>query len=144
MTQEIAVIRIKGLTKIEAGMKETLERTRLRRKYVCVIMKESPETRIILNKIRSFVAYGKIDDATLKELVTKRAEPASAENSNKKKVDVEKAIKEVKAGEYVTIKPYFRLQPPIGGVKSSKKHFPKGILGEHGEEINKLLKRMLS
>ena len=32
MTQEIAVIRIKGLTKIEAGMKETLERNRLRKK----------------------------------------------------------------------------------------------------------------
>ena len=143
MTQEIAVIRIKGLTKIEAGMKETLERTRLRKKYVCVIMKESPETRIILKKIRSFVAYGKIDDSTLKELVSKRAQPASADNSNKKKIDVEKAFKEVKAQEYETIKPYFRLHPPIGGVKSSKKHYPKGILGEHGEEINKLIKRML-
>ncbi len=143
MTQEIAVIRIKGLTKIEAGMKETLERTRLRKKYVCVIMKESPETRIILNKIRSFVAYGKIDDSTLKELVTKRAQPASAENSNKKKVDVEKAFKEAKTGNYESIKPYFRLHPPIGGLKSSKKHYPKGILGEHGEEISKLIKRMI-
>jgi len=143
MTQEIAVIRIKGLTKIEAGMKETLERTHLRKKYVCVIIKENPENRIILNKIRSFVAYGKIDESTLKELVTKRAQAASAENSNKKKVDVEKALKEVKSDKYETIKPYFRLHPPIGGLKSSKKHYPNGVLGEHGQEINKLIRRML-
>jgi hypothetical protein len=39
---------------------------------------------------------------------------------------------------------YFALHPPIGGFKkSSKLAFPRGILGNHGKEINKLLERML-
>ena len=40
------------------------------------------------------------------------------------------------------IKPFFRLHPPRGGIKS-KLHFPKGVLGDHGDKINLLIERML-
>ena len=42
------------------------------------------------------------------------------------------------------LKPFFRLHPPRGGIES-KKHFGvgKGVLGDNGENINKLLERML-
>ena len=133
----IAVIRIKGLTKIEAGMKETLFRNRLRRKYVCVLMQENAETDATLNKIRSFVAYGKINDETLKKLITIRAERLAGI-----KLDHDKVFKEAKTGKIESAKPFFRLHPPIGGA-NTKIHFPKGLLGDHGEEINKLIMRMI-
>ena len=40
------------------------------------------------------------------------------------------------------IKPFFRLHPPRGGIKS-REHFPKGVLGNNKEKINDLIKRML-
>ena len=43
----------------------------------------------------------------------------------------------------IGINSYFRLHPPRKGHKSTKKHYPKGSLGYHGEDINKLLERMI-
>ena len=40
------------------------------------------------------------------------------------------------------IKPFFRLPPPRGGI-NSKERFPKGVLGNHREKINELIRRML-
>ena len=42
----------------------------------------------------------------------------------------------------LNIKPFFRLHPPRGGI-NSKKHFPKGVLGNNKEQINDLIMRML-
>ena len=41
------------------------------------------------------------------------------------------------------IKSVFRLNPPSKGFKSTKRHYPDGSLGYRGEEINKLLSRMI-
>ena len=59
------------------------------------------------------------------------------------KKTVESLIKGKKYSE-LNLKPFFRLHPPRGGI-NSKKHFgkEKGILGDNGKEINKLLERML-
>ena len=43
----------------------------------------------------------------------------------------------------IGLKPFFRLHPPRGGLKSSKKQFPRGVLGNHKQEINKLIEKML-
>ena len=40
------------------------------------------------------------------------------------------------------IKPFFRLHPPRGGIRS-KVHYPEGVLGNHKEKINELVERML-
>ena len=47
-----------------------------------------------------------------------------------------------KKPEEIGIKPFFRLHPARGGIKS-KLHYPKGVLGNHKENINKLIERML-
>ena len=41
------------------------------------------------------------------------------------------------------IKPVFRLSPPSKGYKSIRSDYPKGDLGNRGEAINELLKRMV-
>lgn len=141
----IAVIRISGMVDVVADVENALYRLRLRRKYACVVVRESPEIKGVLKKVRNFVAYGKIDEKTFAELVKKRGQSLKGK---KEKVDAEKIVKafiESKTKEKIEkfgIKPFFRLHPPRGGIKS-KLHYPKGVLGDHGEKICELIRRML-
>ncbi len=140
----IAIIRIKGQVEIPGDIKETLNRFNLKRKYSCTIIKETPETRGMLKKIRSFVAFGNIDEKTFKQLIEKRGQHIE----KGKKLNPEKIISEFvnsKTNKKLSdfeIKPVFRLHPPRGGIKS-KFHYPKGVLGNNKQDINKLITRML-
>ncbi len=118
----IAVIRIRGQVGLDKEVNQTLYRLRLRRKYACVVLeKPTKEQMGMINRVKDFVAFGDIDEATYKELIEKRG----------KKVDGK-------------LKPFFRLHPARGGI-DSKKHFgvKKGVLGNNKEAINKLIGRML-
>ena len=122
-------------------IEETLFRLKLRRKYACTLINETKENLGMIKKVRSFVAYGKIDKETLLELVKKRGQPVE----KSKKIDAEKVVEHLiknKNFENTGIKPFFRLHPARGGI-SSKQHFPKGVLGDHGDKINDLIRRML-
>jgi large subunit ribosomal protein L30 len=133
----IAVIRIRGQVTLDHDIKEAMTRLRIRRKYATVVMKDNDENRKILHKIRSFVAFGKISDETLKNLIAKRAQ-----NLPGKKVDKELVFKEAKEGRIESAKPFFRLHPPRGGIET-RQHYPKGVLGDNGADISKLIERML-
>ena len=138
----IAIIRISGMVDVQRGMAETLFRLRLRRKYSCVVVREKEELQSLLKKIRNFVSYGKIDKETFIELVEKRGQSLKKEKIKAKEI-VEKFI-DSRTNENLDkfgIKPFFRLHPPRGGIKS-KLHYPKGVLGEN-KEINELIRRML-
>jgi large subunit ribosomal protein L30 len=139
----IALIRIAGLVNMNSRVEETLFRLRLRRKFSCVIIKENPESLGMLEKTRNFIAFGKIDEATLANLINARAEKIG--DSKAKITNGEKIAKEIMAGkdfEELGIKPFFRLHPPRGGIKS-KLQYPRGVLGNHKENINKLIGKML-
>jgi len=114
----IVVIRIRGQVGLNHNVVNTLDRLRLRKKYTCVVLeKPSKEQLGMIEKVKNFVAFGELDDATYKKLV------------------------EARAGK---IKNFFRLHPPRKGI-DSKKHFgvAKGVLGNNGKDINKLVERML-
>ena len=138
----IAIIRISGLVDMDEDEEETLFRLRLRRKYACVVLREKPELIGMLKKVNNFVAYGKIDKEMLAELINKRGQVL------KGKVDSEAIAKEFFDGKTekklseLGIKDFFRLHPPRKGIKS-KIHYPKGVLGNHGEKIKELIRRML-
>lgn len=117
----IAVIRISGEVGLDKDIKETLNRLRLKRKYSCVVFEKPGEIQIgMINKVKDFTAFGEISKETYDELKKKRG------------------LKDSKGN----LKPFFRLHPPRGGIKS-KVHFPKGVLGNHGDKINELVLRML-
>ena len=140
----ITIIRIAGLVNMKNEIEETLFRARLRRKYSCVVLKETPELTGILKKIRNVVAYGKIDEETLVALL--KARGRVLENSKAKLQNHEKLAKEIMAGkklEELKVKPFFRLHPARGGIKNTKLHYPRGVLGDNKEDINKLIRRML-
>jgi len=139
----IALIRIAGLVNMNSRVEETLSRLRLRRKFSCVIIKETPENLGMLQKTRNFVAFGKINEATLEKLISTRAEKIG--NAKAKITGADKIAKDIIAGksfEELGIKPFFRLHPPRGGIKS-KLQYPRGVLGDHKEDINKLIEKML-
>lgn len=117
----IAVIRIKGQIGMPEDIKNTLTRLRLGRKYACVVLEEKEEIMGMVEKVKDCVAYGKISEEDYKELIEKRGKFIKGKQSNL----------------------FFRLHPPRGGIKSSKTHYPKGVLGNHGDRINELLRRML-
>ena len=118
MSKFIVVIRIRGQIGIRGDVKETLNRLRIRKKYSCVVF-ENPNEVIMgmINKVRDFVAFGEI-----------------------KKEDYEE-LKKVRGKKDKT---FFRLHPPRKGIEA-KKHFGvgKGVLGNNGDKINELLRRML-
>ena len=137
-----AVIRISGLVEVPHTVQETLFRIRLRRKYTLVLMPSTPLTNLLLKTVRNFVAYGEIDKETLSLLFQKRAQLID----KKKKINLldAAALVEKKKLEDLGLKPFFRLHPPRGGI-DSRYHFGvrKGVLGDHKEKINDLIRRML-
>ncbi len=116
MTSNIAVIRITGDVNLSGRIRETFTRLRLRRKYGCIVLKPTKEQQGMIDLVRDFVAYGEISEDTFGKLKEKRGNPKNPS--------------------------FFRLHPARGGIKT-KFHFPKGVLGYHGDKINDLIERML-
>ena len=139
----IAIIRIAGKVKIKAVIEETLQRLRMGNKFTCVIIDEKDEIKLsMLKKVKDYVAYGEIDKSMLVRLIEKRGQLID----KNKKIDAEKIADEIISGKKsidLGIKPFFRLHPPRHGLKSSKKQFPRGVLGNHKDQINKLIEKML-
>ncbi|MEM4259485.1 MAG: hypothetical protein QXS38_01835 [Candidatus Pacearchaeota archaeon] len=135
----IIAIRISGLVEMPKYAQETLFRLHLKRKYSAILLNENQETLKLLQNIRNFVAYGKLDSKLLEELIAKRAKSLDGKKIEAKKIA---EIIEKEGMKKSGIKPFFRLHPPRKGI-DSKSHFPKGVLGDNGEKINDLVRRML-
>jgi ribosomal protein L30/L7E len=112
----ILVIRIAGQVKNRKKDNETLKRLKMNKKFTAILVEETDNIRMgMVKAVAHMVAFGKVDDAFVKELESKR--PG-------------------KEGIHF-------LHPARGGFKkSSRIPAPKGILGEH-EDIVKLAGRML-
>lgn len=136
----IAIIRISGDVKRREEIKETLYRLGLKNKYTCIIINEKDKEKIgMLKKVKDYVAFGEIDKQTLIRLIEKRLD------AKNKKINAEKIANEFESGKLHDsgIKLHFRLNSPKGGLKSSKKQFPRGVLGNHKKEISKLIDKMI-
>ncbi len=114
---KIAVIRIRGNFHLSQAMKDSFKHLNLPTKNSCVIIEDAPATMGLVNKVKDYVTWGIIDDATLK-LIEKR----KTKNDN------------------------YRLHPPTKGYgkKGIKVAFKVGgSLGDRKEKINELLSRMV-
>ncbi len=127
---------------MDGNVKETLHRLRLRKKYTCIVLNPNKEQAGMISKVKNLVAFGEISKETFEKLIEKRGQPI---DKKKKKVDAKKVVEELESGkkyEDLNLKPFFRLHPARGGI-NTKIHFPKGVLGNHGDKINKLVEKML-
>lgn len=144
---KIAVIRIRGLVGVRKQIKDTLDKLRLRRKFVCVVVDNKPEIMGMIKKAENYITYGPIEKETLKLLIRERGRyPGNKQLTiGGKQLDsfVEEFFEGKKTLQDLGIKPFFRLHPPRGGFKKSiKLMYPKGVLG-YNPKINELIKRML-
>jgi len=143
----LVVIRISGQVEIRKDIKATLDRLRLRKKFACVLLKEKPEFLGMLEKVKFYVAFGKIDKQTLTELISKRGRLPGNKPVDKDKITsdlIDSVLNGKKKLTDIGLKPFFSLHPPRGGFRKSTKFlYPKGVLGDWKEEINSLVKRML-
>ena len=138
----ICIIRIRGEVNMDGNVKETLHRLRLRKKYTCIVLNPNKEQEGMISKVKNLVAFGEISKETFEKLIEKRGQPV---DKKKKKMDAKKVVEELESGkkyEDLNLKPFFRLHPARGGI-NTKIHFPKGVLGNNGDKINKLVEKML-
>ena len=114
---KLAVIRVRGQLHIKHPIKITFTYLNLQNKNSCIIIEETPVTKGMIQKIRNYVTWGPVNEDIL--------------NSLKKKHPKQTV---------------YNLPPPLKGYgrKGIKMPFAKGgALGERGEKINDLLKRMI-
>ena len=136
----LAVIRVRGSVNESADVRKTFDLLKLTRTNQCVLHNKEKSIEGMLNVVQRFITWGEINDETLEKMIYKRGRMPGDERVEKKDAKaIAKQVKEKKA----KIKPVFRLGPPSGGHKSTKLHFPKGALGNRGDKINELLKRMI-
>ena len=116
---KIAIILIRGLVGVRHDIKDALTSLNLRKKHACIILEDSSSLRGILRKTQDMVTFGEVSEETIALL--------------------NKARKPLAKGVYL-------LHPPRGGFerKGIKKSFVVGgALGDRGDSINDLLKKML-
>jgi large subunit ribosomal protein L30 len=153
----IAVIRVRGKVKKPHDIKKTLALFRLFRQNHAVIVKATKSIAGMLFKIKDFAAMGPIDKETLVDLLKKKARleghrafdlaAVKALTGKESYEDLADALMsfEITYADIPHITPIFRLHPPSGGfLKGTKVPYTRGgPLGNMGEDINKLLERMI-
>ena len=151
---KIAIVQIRGTVKTHPDVRKTLELLRLKQKHACVVVDDNEVFRGMLKKIKDYTTYGTIDEEAYVKMLDSRGECVGKGSLKDNKVDSKKLAKEYFSGDLklrdfeskFKVKPYFRLHPPIGGFEKGgiKKTFnQKGVLGDRGDQISKLIEKML-
>jgi len=141
-TGKIAVVLVRGMVGMTQPIIDTLKMLRLNHKNYCAVVENSPQMMGMIKKVKDYVAFGPISEDTFKELVEKRGEIYQGRLQDGKAKYSYKTL-ELNGKHY---KPYFRLNPPLKGFgrKGIKLAFKAGgALGNRGEKMNDLIKRML-
>jgi large subunit ribosomal protein L30 len=150
-----AVVQVRGVVNTRRDIKDTLKMLRLHHINHCVFLPDTPEILGMIRKVKDYVAYGEVDEATLETLMRTRGrlegndaltDEYLKENSEYSGIgDLAKAMIEgtVRIRDIPGLKPVLRLHPPRKGYKSLKRTYPQGgALGYYGQEINVLLYKM--
>ena len=141
-----AIIRVRGIRKINPKIKKTLEMLNLNRPNHCVVVPESAQYKGMVNVVRDYVTFGQIDENMLYKLVHKKGK--KGRKMLRTLVDekaLKAAVKEIADGKKKLsdiADPVFCLHPPKKGYEDIKLHYPLGALGKR-DDISKLISRMI-
>ncbi len=150
-----AVVRIRGSVDTSKEVEDTLKMLKLSYVNNCILVPEDGDYLGMLKKTKDYITWGKIDKQTLVELLKKRGRiigDKTIDEKNLKKItkfdsfdELSDALIEskVKLKDLKEIKPVFKLNSPIHGLKAKRLPYPKGALGNRKEKINELLLRMI-
>jgi len=153
----LAVIRIRGIPSINPDGSHTLALLRLHKRNHLVLVHNAKDIIGMLRKAKDYITWGEISLETLEKLLRKRGRIIGNKKltdefvkSNTKFSGISELAKalyncEIKLTDIPQIKPVFRLNSPSGGFKKSIKrpYGDGGELGYRGEDINKLIERMM-
>ena len=117
-TQKLALVRIRGNTGVKKTLADTLTMLNLPNQHNCVIIDATPSILGMVKKVQHFITYGPVTDETI-ALLEKRGKVAN----------------------------YYRLSPPVKGFERKGIKVPYsqgGALGDRGDDINNLIKRMIA
>jgi large subunit ribosomal protein L30 len=157
MTTEktMMVIRIRGGIDCPYYVKDTLKMLRVDRTNSATILKETPSSLGMLRKAKDYITWGEPSVEMIKLVLEKRGRLIGNKqitNDSLKELgyeDINALAEKIKNGQldFLSIngiKPFFRMHPPKKGFKRTvKRPFrDKGELGNRGEAINELIKRM--
>ncbi len=149
-----AVIRLKSSRNENQKMKDTLKMLRLNSVNHCTVIPEKSTYEGMLQKVKDKVTWGEIDIDTMVDLLKSRSgiEESELEKKIEEKTSYEgidqfaNAVTsdEILLDEIDGLDKVFRLHPPIGGYRSTKKPYNTGgALGYRGNKINPLIQKML-
>lgn len=149
------VVRIRGIINIPFWANKTLDSINLRKKFNATILKEDTQTLGMLRKVKDMVAWKSInDDSIIKELLEKKGKQTMSksltmDNSFSGYDSIDNMASSIyknnmSLSNIKGIKPWFSLNPPIGGFKRKTKtqYSQNGILGNNNELID-LVRRMI-
>ncbi|AAM04518.1 TPA: 50S ribosomal protein L30 [Methanosarcina acetivorans] len=150
-----AVVRLRGQVNVRYTIEDTMKMLRLHKVNHCVFVPENPHYKGMVQKVKDYVAYGKIDAKTLAEVLenrgrlegdTRLTEEYIRENTDYDSIQAfAEAVIEGKSSlkDIPKLKPVFRLHPPRKGHAGIKRTVQQGgVLGNHDENINVLLHKM--
>jgi len=155
----ILAVRIRGTATDNPDVRKTMETLKMESTFRARLLENSPSTMGMLRAAKNLVAWGQVNPEVLEGLLRKRAEREGNKEFDDefakvffKKATIADLAKSVVAGEIPVkdlwlagVKPRFRLHPPRGGFKRSTRRAATdgGELGYRGEDINRLVKRMI-
>lgn len=150
-----AVVRLRGQVNVRYTIEDTMKMLRLHKVNHCVLVPETPHFKGMVQKVKDYVAYGKIDAKTLAEILENRGRLEGNTRLTEEYIRENTAYDSIQAfadaviaGETTLkavpkLKPVFRLHPPRKGHAGIKRTVQQGgELGNHGENINVLLHKM--
>ena len=148
-----AIVRLRGEVNLRPEIKDTLAMLHIHRVNHCVVVKEDPHYRGMIQKVKDYVAWGEIDDDTLAMLLERRGRLSANRRLTEQYLkentpyssfkELAKAINSGSASLIaLQIKPIFRLHPARKGLRTTKKTAQQGgDLGFH-QNLADLIKRM--
>jgi large subunit ribosomal protein L30 len=152
----LAVVRVRGTVNINTDTKDALRMLHLTRANHCTIIPEGAKYRGTLLKVKDYVTWGRVDEKTMVELLAKRGRVVgdkpltgaylTANTPFKSLEELAKALVEEKAElrRLEGVRPLFRLAPPRKGYEKIVHDYKTGgSLGDRGEKINELIRRMI-
>ncbi|MGB9941380.1 50S ribosomal protein L30 [Methanosarcina sp.] len=150
-----AVVRLRGQVNVRYTIEDTMKMLRLHKVNHCVLVPENPHFKGMVQKVKDYVAYGKVDAETLAEILENRGRLEGDTRLTDEYIRENTAYDSIQAfadavikGEtslkaVPKLKPVFRLHPPRKGHSGIKRTVQQGgELGDHGESINALLHKM--
>jgi large subunit ribosomal protein L30 len=148
------VVRMRGTVNVPYWADSTLLSLNLAKKFRATIVPENSEYLGMLNRIRQLVAWCRVDNDTVKELLNKKGKKTASQSLTASELpeeysDLDKLASDIANDSVVLsrlkgMKPWFALNPPRGGFKKSikKQTNQNGILGENKLLID-LVKKMM-